>query len=128
MKNIMNMIPNIIYIIIKESNVDKNKPFSIHKSYRIYLDTYHNSKVPIFYYIGIGSANHSQSFPNPNNRHEYSDYVGNLPYKKVLTLIDPFTKIPLDGSGIALVCNVDEKTFSKYTFDNSDIYVIKHNI
>lgn len=45
-----------------------------------------------------------------------------------MTLIDPFTKIPLDGSGITLVCNVNEKTLSKYTFDNSDIYVIKHYI
>lgn len=93
-----------------------------------YLDAYHDSEIPIFYYIGIGTANYRRCFPEPNNRHEYPDYVRDLPYKKVLILIDPFTGIPLDGSGITLLCDVNEDAFSKYTSDNLDIYAIKQYI
>jgi len=60
--------------------------------------SYSNSE-PIFYYVAIGSANHRDHYPDPSDRHEYPDYVANLPYrKKVLILIDPNTKYPLLGS------------------------------
>ena len=59
---------------------------------------YHNTG-PIFYYVAIGSANHRDHYPESNDRHEYPDYVANLPYKKkVLILIDPNTKTPLIDS------------------------------
>ena len=59
---------------------------------------YHNT-YPIFYYVAIGSANYRDHYPESNDRHEYPDYVANLPYKKkVLILIDPNTKTPLMDS------------------------------
>ena len=54
---------------------------------------------PTFYYMAIGSANHNQTYPPPEQRHEYPDYVRDYTFnRKVLILIDPQTTIPLKGS------------------------------
>jgi len=78
------------------------------KSFESVLDavvqhSFNSLDYPILYYIAIGSANNHNEFPDPENRHEYPDYIREMDYrKKVLILIDPCTKIPLDGSGIEL--------------------------
>jgi hypothetical protein len=71
----------------------------------------YNTTDPIFYYVAIGSANHRNDFPKPIDRHEYPDYVANLPYKrKVLILIDPSTRIPLSGSGYDIHCVINHNS------------------
>ena len=92
---------------------------------------------PIFYSICIGSANHKDGCPDPSNKHELPDYINALPYKqKVLILIDPCTKIPLNEYGYALNTLEDTEFYSHYNseilneYKNPylDIYVIKKPI
>lgn len=56
------------------------------KPFEVLLDTVinhsYNNTDPIFYYVAIGSANHRDHYPEQTDRHEYPDYVANLPYKK----------------------------------------------
>jgi hypothetical protein len=60
--------------------------------------------VPTFYYMGVGSANNSNSWPEPSSRQELPDYVMAYPYfRKVIILIDYHSGIPLYGSGHELV-------------------------
>lgn len=88
-----------------------------------------------FYYFGVGTANHTQMFPDPENRHEYPDYVKNLYHPhKVLILIDPMCVKPLEHSYYnmyiyyqSFVC----PNFSHYKLNDDvncmeiDVFVIK---
>jgi hypothetical protein len=62
------------------------------------------NKIPIFFYMGIGSANNDNKYPEPDNRQEFPDYISEYSFingfKKIIILIDPLTKGPLEGSGI----------------------------
>jgi len=78
------------------------------------------NKIPIFFYMGIGSANNDNKYPEPDNRQEYPDYVANHHFsKKIIILIDPLTKGPLDGSGIEFIL-ID--SIKKNHSDDANIY------
>lgn len=83
----------------------------------------------IFYYIGIGTANYSCGYPDPNMRHEYPDYVRALRFtRKVLILIDENTKNPLNGYGIELKKKYENIKYENYEAENLLIHIIKENI
>lgn len=63
-----------------------------------------NSNMPLFIYVGIGTANYLNALPESNLRHEFPDYVRDMTnYKKILILFDLGTKIPLEHYGYDLV-------------------------
>jgi len=73
-------------------------------------------EIPIFFYMGIGSANNGNKYPEPDLRQEFPDYVADYPFhKKILILIDPLTKGPLNGSGIEF------KLFDSIPNEKSDV-------
>ena len=98
--------------------------YTIHNN--SYLINYHK---PIFYYIGIGCANYSNTIQEPSNRQEFPDYVNNYNYdKKVLILIDPAIKIPLIGFNYNLELIEDQPEYSFYQNNYLDIHVIRDYI
>ena len=70
-----------------------------------------------FYYIGIGTANYRNEYPDPDNQHEYPPFVQNSRYgKKVLILIDPSPNAPppLYGSEHVLTNKFADQKYSYY--------------
>ena len=98
--------------------------YTIH--FNSYLINYHK---PIFYYIGIGCANYSDTIQESSNRQEFPDYVNNYNYdKKVLILIDPAIKIPLLGFNYNLNLIEDQPEYSFYQNNYLDIHVVREYI
>jgi hypothetical protein len=95
------------------------------------------SQTPLFFYMAIGSANIFDSYPEPENRHEYPEYIEKYPMKKILILIDPETGIPLHGSNYRfeqlINTNRRHRGYSYYINASEDtdiveIHVIERNI
>lgn len=101
------------------------------------------SQTPLFFYMAIGSANIFDRYPEPENRHEYPEYIENYPMKKILILIDPETGIPLHGSnyrfeqlidtsryehGYSYYININASSESNSNSNILEIHVIKRNI
>ena len=99
------------------------------------------SQSPLFFYMAIGSANIFDRYPEPENRHEYPEYIEKYQMKKILILIDPETGIPLNGSLYHFEQLIDtnrhDRGYSYYINTSSEsnlgtdileIHVIKRNI
>jgi hypothetical protein len=70
---------------------------------------------PIFSYIGIGTFNHINAYPEPDLQHEFPKYIQDFDYEhKVLILIDPLTTNPLIGYPIELIHITNEPLYDKY--------------
>jgi hypothetical protein len=111
------------------NNYNENLETYFSKIAAIFADQYslnpYYRDVPTFYYMGIGSANNINTWPDPSARHELPDYVMAYPFsRKVIILIDYHTGIPLNGSGYDLVLIeqselMNEKGFPLFEYYNS---------